>query len=227
MQYGFYFDQTRCTGCGACIVACKDWHDIPAGPENWLKVTTIEKGDRQHLFVARMITPCYHCAQPACLSACPAGAIVKRPEDGIVTVTAYVCVGAESCGRCRDACPCGAPQFAAGDTGVMRKCDLCLERWAGDQKPICVLACPMRALDAGPLAQLREAYGEVREAEGFALAPELGPSILFKPKPAPAGRPGKPGRSWTIPLPPEGASPNKESSAGHLAGPVASAGAEL
>ena len=25
MQIGFYFDQTRCTGCGACQVACKDW----------------------------------------------------------------------------------------------------------------------------------------------------------------------------------------------------------
>jgi anaerobic dimethyl sulfoxide reductase subunit B (iron-sulfur subunit) len=34
MQVGFYFDQTRCIGCNACRVACKDWHDIAAGPEN-------------------------------------------------------------------------------------------------------------------------------------------------------------------------------------------------
>ena len=41
MQLGFYFDQTRCTGCHTCNVACKDWHDIDAGPVNWMRVTTI------------------------------------------------------------------------------------------------------------------------------------------------------------------------------------------
>ena len=44
MQIGFYFDQTRCTGCSACRVACKDWHDIPAGPENWMRIHYTEKG---------------------------------------------------------------------------------------------------------------------------------------------------------------------------------------
>ena len=39
MQLAFYFDQTRCTGCYACVVACKDWHDIPAGPASWMRVT--------------------------------------------------------------------------------------------------------------------------------------------------------------------------------------------
>ena len=43
-QMGFYFDQTRCTGCYACVVACKDWHDIDAGPVSWMRVNTIEKG---------------------------------------------------------------------------------------------------------------------------------------------------------------------------------------
>jgi len=38
MQIGFYFNQTRCTGYNTCQVACKDWHDLPAGPENWLRI---------------------------------------------------------------------------------------------------------------------------------------------------------------------------------------------
>ena len=25
MQLALHFDQTRCTGCYACVVACKDW----------------------------------------------------------------------------------------------------------------------------------------------------------------------------------------------------------
>ena len=52
MQMGFYFDQTRCTGCYACVVACKDWHDVPAGPASWRKVATIEEGNFPDLFVA-------------------------------------------------------------------------------------------------------------------------------------------------------------------------------
>ena len=44
MQMGFYFDQTLCTGCYTCIVACKDWHDVPAGPASWMRLKTVEKG---------------------------------------------------------------------------------------------------------------------------------------------------------------------------------------
>ena len=85
-QYGFYFDQTRCTGCFTCAVACKDWHDLPAGSANWLRVQSIEKGTFPHPFVAYLFTPCYHCEKPACVDICPADALVKNPENGIVTV---------------------------------------------------------------------------------------------------------------------------------------------
>jgi len=51
MQMGFYFDQTRCTGCFTCVVACKDWHDVPPGPASWMRVTTVEKGKYPDLFV--------------------------------------------------------------------------------------------------------------------------------------------------------------------------------
>ena len=43
-QYGIYINQNRCTGCFACVVACKDWHDVPAGPASWIRVKTVEKG---------------------------------------------------------------------------------------------------------------------------------------------------------------------------------------
>ena len=201
MPLGFYFDQTRCTGCGTCIVACKDWNDVPAGKESWLRIITIEKGDRQELFVARMFSPCYHCANPLCLSVCPAGAIVKREGNGIVTVDQDLCLGGDACGQCRQACPYGAPQFPAGGVAKMRKCDLCLARWENNQKPICVQACPTRALDAGPIEELRHIYGAaVREAEGFTYSEEAAPSILFKAKKDPADYPGKSSRVSTIPL---------------------------
>ena len=27
MQYGFFFDARRCTGCKTCVLACKDYRD--------------------------------------------------------------------------------------------------------------------------------------------------------------------------------------------------------
>jgi hypothetical protein len=40
----------------------------------------------------------------------------------------------------------------------------------------------MRAMDAGPLTELRTRYGDIKDAEGFNYSEELGPSIVFKPK---------------------------------------------
>ena len=129
MQLAFYFDQTRCIGCFTCIVACKDWHDVPAGPASWRRVQTIEEGKYPEPFVAFLSTSCYHCAQPACLSACPVDAISKREQDGIVIVDREECLG-EKCRLCLDVCPYGAPQFGAEPDAKMQKCDLCIERWS-------------------------------------------------------------------------------------------------
>ena len=64
----------------------------------------------------------------------------------------------------------------------MQKCDLCLDRWVEGKKPICVEACPMRAMDAGPVDELKARYGDVLEAEGFVYSRKLIPSVVFKPK---------------------------------------------
>ena len=189
MQLGFYFDQTRCTGCHACNVACKDWHDIDAGPVNWMKVTTIEEGKFPDVFVAWLALSCCHCEQPDCVAACPVGAIAKRTDDGIVVVDRELCLGKDKCDLCLEACPYGVPQFGAEDNAKMQKCDLCLERVTQDQQPICVEACPMWALDFGPLDQLKAKYGEATEAVGFARSPETGPAIIFKPKKTPSPSP--------------------------------------
>ncbi|MBI2855017.1 MAG: 4Fe-4S dicluster domain-containing protein [Chloroflexi bacterium] len=182
MQIGFHFDQTRCTACFTCIVACKDWHDVPAGPASWLRLKTMEKGQYPDLFVANLAVPCYHCAEPACVSACPVNAISKRPEDGVVVVDSDLCLGKDKCDTCRQVCPYGSPQFGAEENAKMQKCDLCLDRWSENKKPICIDACPMRALDAGPIDELRAKYGASHEAEGFVYSKDLQPSIVFKPK---------------------------------------------
>ena len=92
------------------------------------------------------------------------------------------CLGKINCDMCLQVCGYDAPQFGAEENAKMQKCDLCLDQLAQKKKPICVEACPTRALDAGPMDELRANYGDVREAEGFAYSSELSPSIVFKPK---------------------------------------------
>ena len=183
MQLAFYFDQTRCTGCYACVVACKDWHDVPAGPSSWMRVETIERGGYPDPFVAFLCVPCYHCAEPACLAACPVDAIAKRQQDGIVVVDTDVCLGVDECQLCLDACPYDAPQFGSEGNAKMQKCDFCIDRWAEGKLPICVASCPMRALDAGPVDEMEAKYGKVRQAVGFSYSEKLKPSVICKPKP--------------------------------------------
>jgi len=182
-RMGFYFDQTRCTGCHACAVACKDWHDIDAGPVNWLRIEAIEKGQYPELFLAYLFSPCYHCASPACVLACPVNAISKRESDGIVTVDREKCLGKEECNTlCLNACPWNAPQFGPEADARMQKCDLCMERLEQGQQPICVEACPMYALEVAPLEQLQAKYGSTTEATGFVYSERFRPSVVFKPR---------------------------------------------
>jgi NADPH-dependent glutamate synthase beta subunit-like oxidoreductase/Pyruvate/2-oxoacid:ferredoxin oxidoreductase delta subunit len=98
MQLGFYFDQSRCTGCYACAIACKDWHDVPAGPARWMRLLYQEEGKFPKVFVSHMATPCYHCTEPVCAYVCPNEAITKRDEDGIVVVDREKCRGEKTCG---------------------------------------------------------------------------------------------------------------------------------
>lgn len=183
MQVAFYFDQTRCTGCWSCIVACNDWNNVPEGPASWRNLVTIQQGKYPDLFLAFLSTSCYHCAEPDCVTACPYDAISKRTEDGIVIVDRDACIGEDDCGECLEACPYGALRFGREENPRVQKCDFCLERWFQDKPPICVASCPTRALDAGPIEEIEAKYGSIRQAEGFEYDENLRPSVLFKPKP--------------------------------------------
>lgn len=83
---------------------------------------------------------------------------------------------------CKDACPYSSPQFGDEEKAKMQKCNFCVERWAENKNPICVDACPPRALDAGSLEALRKKYGDVMEAHSFIYSPVVQPSIVSKPK---------------------------------------------
>lgn len=70
---------------------------------------------------------CNHCTYPACLSACPRGAIYKRPEDGIVLIDQKRCRGYR---KCVMQCPYKKPMFRS-TTRVSEKCIACYPRIEG------------------------------------------------------------------------------------------------
>jgi len=183
MQLGFYFDQSRCTGCYACVVACSDWHDIQDSSVFRRRIIPRESGSYPDLHLSYISLSCAHCSEPACAAACPAGAITKNGSDGRMVVDREQCLGLDMCGgMCREACPYDIPQFGGEENPKMQMCTFCPDRLEEGKQPVCVAACPMRALDAGPLDELKEKYGDNVDAEGFIWSPETQPSFIIKPR---------------------------------------------
>lgn len=187
VQYGFYVDSSKCTGCKTCQVACKDRKDLPVGI-NWRRVYEYggglwtENADgtvNQNVFAYYTSIGCNHCSEPACVKACPTGAMHKRKQDGLVHVASELCIGCESCAR---ACPYDAPQIDKARK-VMTKCDGCYERLAEGKNPTCVESCPMRAIDFGTMDELKEKYPDAVKPN-FAPLPSssiTSPNLLMKP----------------------------------------------
>ena len=80
---------------------------------------------------------CNHCLNPACIAACPSGAIYKRGEDGIVLVNQEKC---RAWRLCVTACPYKKVYFN-WSTGKSEKCILCYPRVETGQAPACMHSC--------------------------------------------------------------------------------------
>ena len=193
MRYGFYFDQIKCIGCDTCVVACKDYHMIKPGNAFLRKNRPVEKGKYTDGTFKRynMVFSCNHCEDPKCLPACPVGAIDRDGDSNIVIINPDICQGM---GECVLQCPYGAPQIpdnyqkapelpistpTKGHKAI--KCDACAERRKNGELPVCVNACPMRAIEWGAYDELVAKYGSNDVAFGFPTS-NTRPSMIIKAK---------------------------------------------
>ncbi len=155
-------EASRCMGCFACEAACKMEHDLPAEPRTVRVIQVGPTGDGDDLVMSFQPTSCCHCDQPACVLACPEGAMQKR-EDGIVFSDLEKCIG---CQTCAVACPFGVPQLNTA-TGKIAKCDGCRDRVDQGLWPACTLKCPSGALMFGSPMRV---VNEIRTQEAAKVA---------------------------------------------------------
>lgn len=80
---------------------------------------------------------CNHCLNPACVAACPSGAIYKRGEDGVVLVNQEKC---RAWRMCVSACPYKKTYYN-WNSGKSEKCILCFPRIESGQAPACMHTC--------------------------------------------------------------------------------------
>lgn len=174
---------TACTGCKTWV-ACIDGHDLPQCVM-WRRVAEYTGGKwvrrangtfDQNVFSYYTSVSCNHCQNPVCVKVCPTTAMHKD-EQGIVSVDPDKCVG---CRYCEWNCPYSAPQYDK-QAGRMTKCDFCKDRLAAGLKPLCVEACPMRAIHFGEYEDLKKQFGDAVHVAPLPEQSVTSPCLVITP----------------------------------------------
>ncbi|MGH8991033.1 MAG: DmsC/YnfH family molybdoenzyme membrane anchor subunit [Acidimicrobiia bacterium] len=184
-QYGFEVDLDSCTGCKACVTACRSLNGLDED-ESWRTVGVLHGGGLSGPGAAGLApvpggshlqtvtTTCHHCVEPACLSGCPVDAYEKHPITGIVHHLDDQCIG---CGYCTFTCPYDVPRFNPA-RGIVRKCDMCSGRLTAGEAPACAQACPNGAIR---VVVVDQAEARARAVADGGLVPGAPPSSLTTP----------------------------------------------
>ena len=161
-----------------------NWDDdlggSPIYAANDPNLTALSTAERRQLFaVERMVLfylprICNHCLNPACVAACPSGAIYKRGEDGVVLVDQGRCKAWRACVA---ACPY-KKTFYNWAAGKSEKCILCYPRVESGQAPACCHSCVGRIRYVGVLLYDAERIVEAASAPEDGLVDALRGIVL-------------------------------------------------
>ena len=104
-------------------------------------------GEFENTFMMYLPRLCEHCLNPACVAACPSGAIYKREEDGIVLIDQDKCRGWR---MCISACPYKKIYYN-WKSGKSEKCIFCYPRIEAGMPTVCSETCVGRIRYLGVL----------------------------------------------------------------------------
>ena len=145
-------DLDRCTGCEACVVACRAENNIPVSGEeecikgrarNWIRIERRLEGQFPDVRMSFIPVLCQHCDNAPCEPVCPVGATYHNPE-GLNVQVYNRCIGTRDCAN---NCPYSVryfnffaprwdeplnyqlnPDVSVRGGGVMEKCTFCVQR---------------------------------------------------------------------------------------------------
>ncbi len=152
-RYGMVIDLDKCSGCGACISACRAENNVPiVGEEEstrgraifWMDLVPIIEGEYPEVKIQLLPRPCMQCSHPPCVKVCPVGATYKSEETGIIGQIYRRCIG---CRYCVNNCPYSVryfnwyspqwiepmdkslnPDVSVRTKGVVERCTFCHHR---------------------------------------------------------------------------------------------------
>jgi nitrate reductase / nitrite oxidoreductase, beta subunit len=148
-----------------------NWDDDLGGSEDYARkdvnLKNLTPAEQEAMFRLERMTfhylprICNHCLNPACVAACPSGALYKRGEDGIVLINQNKC---RAWRMCVTACPY-KKSYYNWSTGKSEKCILCYPRLETGQIPACMHTCVGRIRYLGVLLYDADKIHEVASCE--------------------------------------------------------------
>ena len=151
-RWGMAVDLDLCTGCEACVVACRAENNIPTVGEgqaargraiHWIRVERYFEGEFPEVRLKFRPVLCQQCDAAPCEPVCPTYAS-HHTDEGLNAQIYNRCIGTR---YCANACPYSVrffnffspswekplhlqlnPDVSLRETGVMEKCTFCVQR---------------------------------------------------------------------------------------------------
>jgi Fe-S-cluster-containing dehydrogenase component len=189
-RWGMVIDLDKCTGCQACVVACRQENNISFAGEKeaklgraklWMNLVSEVEGHYPNVKMHFLPIPCMQCDRPPCTMVCPVAATYKNPE-GIVAQVYPRCIGVR---MCISNCPYTVRYFNWYEPIRRAKENAKKEKRRireGEVVPACVGTCPSEALYFGDLNDPKSQIAKLSKSRrAFRLMEELGtePKVYY------------------------------------------------